>query len=591
MAGGVIDYNGYKIASGALDDNILNLLDQQGLLQDPMMSGPVPLQDQNSFQPTGLPQGSNVAGLMAGKGVDFLRDNIDSGGRSSYGGYELRAQRALTNDLLKPIEKSIEPVPSYAEPVQNQPIGSGVLAPEAPTSAVPVEQTQSAPVGGSSSAPAPKQYDPYADILAGRQKAGQAGVAGAQNEANVRGDIVDQGQAAIQRIQEIKDREQEELKPFYETQKKLAEEYRNGELKDPWATKSGGQKALAIFALALGGAGSALTKTPNYALSIINDEIDRDIALQKDNLNKTKGEIDINNNLLANLQKKFGDEKVAELEYQSLSRQMLNDKIDQTTAQTSSDVKKAQLQELKGMNTLLMEEAKDNSIKRKQELLKGGAEINSLLSKAGQPDDETLKKFVPGVGIAFTEKDATKIKEETAAVNQSVPLLDDLLKLNDKNFKSLSPKDRSMIDQTAANLIGKLRLAIVGPGPLTDTEREFIQNKIIGNPAAIFAFDDVNRAKLANLKRILNDSVARTIEAYGVVPFTSEQKAFSDKLVRGGASSGMQTDSGQTVKPQDPMLLQQRQAYSQRLAQNPNDSNAQEALRQIDEMLMKAQKQ
>lgn len=60
----------------------------------------------------------------------------------------------------------------------------------------------------------------------------------------------------------------------------------NFKLKDYWADKSGFQHAISALGVALGAFGSGLTKTPNYALQILDKKMDDDHRNQVDQLNK-----------------------------------------------------------------------------------------------------------------------------------------------------------------------------------------------------------------------------------------------------------------------------------------------------------------
>lgn len=61
---------------------------------------------------------------------------------------------------------------------------------------------------------------------------------------------------------------------------------KNFKFKDYWADKSSAQRVISSLGVALGALGSGLTKTPNYALQILDKEMDRDHQAQVDNLNQ-----------------------------------------------------------------------------------------------------------------------------------------------------------------------------------------------------------------------------------------------------------------------------------------------------------------
>jgi hypothetical protein len=60
--------------------------------------------------------------------------------------------------------------------------------------------------------------------------------------------------------------------------------------KDYWADKSSAQRVLSSLGVALGAFGAGLTKTPNYALEILNRDMDRDHQQQVEHLNQLTNE-------------------------------------------------------------------------------------------------------------------------------------------------------------------------------------------------------------------------------------------------------------------------------------------------------------
>jgi hypothetical protein len=82
---------------------------------------------------------------------------------------------------------------------------------------------------------------------------------------------------------------------------------------NPSRLMEGGKGILGAIALALGSAGAALTHTPNDALAIINDKINRDIAKQKQNLNAKKDQVSWLDHVMASNRSRFQDEQAARL--------------------------------------------------------------------------------------------------------------------------------------------------------------------------------------------------------------------------------------------------------------------------------------
>ena len=66
------------------------------------------------------------------------------------------------------------------------------------------------------------------------------------------------------------------------------QEISSGKIKPYFGKEDTGKRIMAAIAAGLGAYASAMTGTPNYALQILNDAIDRDLAVQKDNLERQR---------------------------------------------------------------------------------------------------------------------------------------------------------------------------------------------------------------------------------------------------------------------------------------------------------------
>jgi hypothetical protein len=123
-----------------------------------------------------------------------------------------------------------------------------------------------------------------------------------------------------------------------------------------------------------------------------------------------------------------------------------------------------------------LEKQKAQSIAQKLTIantgLGGSLENVQILSK------ERLPKLI--------EK-ASSFKNVTTALNRILEI-----------GASADPVKRALIDQEASTLIGQLRISLVGPGPMTDSERDFVKG-IIGNPNKIFSLNAIEIAKVKNL--------------------------------------------------------------------------------------------
>jgi len=73
-----------------------------------------------------------------------------------------------------------------------------------------------------------------------------------------------------------------------ETNRLRLQEIGSGQIKPYFGKEDTGKKIMAAIAAGLGAYASAMTGTPNFALEVINDAIDRDLAVQKENLERQR---------------------------------------------------------------------------------------------------------------------------------------------------------------------------------------------------------------------------------------------------------------------------------------------------------------
>lgn len=585
MAGGLIDYNGYQIASGALDDNVLNLLSQRGLLQDPMMSGPASMAP---MAPTPGPVVPSNPSSVAGMAIDAL-PSVESGGSPNpFMGYEMRALNAQTGDRgFRPsYAEAQSSADSLSQPVAPvAPVGSGVLAPQPSVEQTP-SSVPSVPAAGES-AQAPSRYDPYADILAGRVGQARAQQRGFDKEIGARQDLQDQSAQAIDSLKAIEQRKQEATAELESQRNEIAKELKDSKINNYWDTKSGSQKALAIVALALGGAGASLTGGPNNALQIISQDINNDLETQKANLNKKKGDYDVASNLLAQAEKKFGDQKLAELEVQSLRRQQFNDQLDLIGSQVKGEEQKAKIQELKGLNTLEMEKYKDEALKRKQELLKGAIELRSP-----KKDSPAQKAIDSAFGKTYEEY---FLKGKIEDVKSNINKLDEVI-YNLENYNVTGPgigatpdalnklfNERALDTRAAIESIIQRDLRETLGAQFTEKEGENLIKR--GYDPSLS--EEINLKRVRRLQNAMKNALkakedaARYYEQYGTLAGYQGTKLneirSADQFLNtfGGPADGRVEGKASN------QIQQLKQQYQQRLQANPNDQEAAAALQKI----------
>ena len=173
--------------------------------------------------------------------------------------------------------------------------------------------------------------------------------------------------------------------------------------------------------------------------------------------------------------------------------------------------------------------------KLSQESYLARLEMAQKIQDAGiKSSDDAMKRFVGsqkfGNLTALTEGEAPKLREEVANTDNIINKLDGLYNMTE-GITGLDRERRAIAEQDINTLIGDLRLALTGPGPLTDTERDFVKD-IIGNPTKMFSLESVERVRLKNLAQTL-DSKMRTKLRSTTVEGAAQLKAETELKRRG----------------------------------------------------------
>lgn len=134
--------------------------------------------------------------------------------------------------------------------------------------------------------------------------------------------------------------------------------------------------------------------------------------------------------------------------------------------------------------------------------LEGYALIGGKVEKIEKPKVEEDGRSVIGYeGKAPTQGEAVKFRSDAAETSEGVRALDELIQIGRKG-SSLSPTDRARAQNLARMIQGRLREDIVGPGAVSNPDREVLE-QVISNPLQIFT--------LVDIPLLLEDMKARVI--------------------------------------------------------------------------------
>jgi len=122
---------------------------------------------------------------------------------------------------------------------------------------------------------------------------------------------------------------------------------------------------------------------------------------------------------------------------------------------------------------------------------------------------------VPGRGQARTEREAISFREAASSAENAKA---DLAKVKELG-QGVTVFDRTkigLIQQNLMTAIGKLRLSVLGPGVMTDSERAYLRENI-GDPSILFSTEAIQNAKLDQLITQIDASIDRQADQV-VVP-------------------------------------------------------------------------
>lgn len=254
------------------------------------------------------------------------------------------------------------------------------------------------------------------------------------------------------------------------------------------------------FAIMLGAIGQGFAGGENLGLKAVQRLEDQIIEKKKYNEQQKK---ELRKQLLEEAQFKL---KEQEAKTDSVEKQMRIRKL-------SAEIQKLQLENNAAMNA---ESAMKNSTSMSQD------ELFTLDPKV----QETFVRLPDGKFAKTTGKPAAdKLREYMAETGTVVPELMQLRqKIGSADFSKLSLQDRADVQTKLSSLVGALRLPIVGPGPMTETERKFIISTI-GDPNKFFTLPSIETAKLNSMIGTIEGRVRNQYFNAGVnLPFSKEER-------------------------------------------------------------------
>jgi hypothetical protein len=164
-------------------------------------------------------------------------------------------------------------------------------------------------------------------------------------------------------------------------------------------------------------------------------------------------------------------------------------------------------------------------------------------------EEERMRELgVPGVGIARTVQEARDIRAAQVSKKNADSMIDQLIEIANKPGAAFNPQDRAKADQISTLLEGAMRVQILGPGAVTEPDRQVLKSTI-ANPAQIFKLKGNVLNALNNLKRVNQQNLENMYESGIYKRFEQPQGQQQQQSGQGGGPVRMRfSTTGQKIQ-------------------------------------------
>jgi len=133
--------------------------------------------------------------------------------------------------------------------------------------------------------------------------------------------------------------------------------------------------------------------------------------------------------------------------------------------------------------------------------------------------------------FAGTVAGAQSFRKDYAHMANVRYAVDELIKINDMGYESMSPTARARADQLQSVIIAALRIPIVGPGAISEAEQLILQ-RIVEKGTGIFTLEASERASLKGLKDRVDSEIVNWPKSMGLTVRVGGQQSDVIKQVR-----------------------------------------------------------
>jgi hypothetical protein len=285
-----------------------------------------------------------------------------------------------------------------------------------------------------------------------------------------------------------------------------------------WSKAGTGEKVLAGIALLFGSAGNALGSKTNPGLEVINSAIDKDLEAQKEMLQRKETLIGRKQGILNFLDKKFDNIEVSQKAAKLAAVEAAQRKMNEVASQFSSPKIKAQAAEA---NAVMDQQKAKILLEFQKAYAEAGKATLSNYPIGEKIDDDTFNRLNPEAqrkavvlpdgskALAISDEAAKEYRKFASETMPAVEGIDRITQLAEDYNKITDLQKKAQIQSELKALAGQLRLAITGPGPLTEQEYNRLQ-ETIGDPTKLLSFSSLEKTKLQQVKsKLINDIYTR----------------------------------------------------------------------------------
>lgn len=303
-----------------------------------------------------------------------------------------------------------------------------------------------------------------------------------------------------------------------------------------WESRTDGQKAMALIAIALGGFIEGYTegRVKNAGLAAVEKNIKEYIVQQEQQYNAIKDKQEAAKTLFGMIQQRTNDTFATKKIMMELGLESTKNTIESLAKGSQAKAKSAELiAEIEDKKLKLEEERLKNL--QEKEVSKTEIEVRGLDPRYIEPrDPEKRRAFVNGFGVAIGGKEQAKeiYTQTISPARKALNAIDRLIELADTNALNTLPK--SEISGEIASIIVGLRAAsapeVIGTGARSESDKVDL-NMFISNPTdwANILSKKQNLGKLKAIARGIMDNTEDLVVNYGGMRLSPEFEQWKDK--------------------------------------------------------------